>query len=56
MVNDFGLIIVYQHAVFSIVLCIPEKYVVNSPKMPKNTILFSMNLPQVKGERYRIPI
>ena len=55
MVNDFGLIIVYQHAVFLIVLSIPEKYVVNSPKMPKSTILFSMNLLQVKGERYLIP-
>ena len=55
MVNDFGLIIVYQHAVFLIVLCIPEKYVLNSPKMPKSTILFSINLLQVKGKRYRIP-
>ena len=55
MVNDFGLINVYQHAVFLIVLCIPEKYVVNSPKMPKSTVLFSMNLLQVKGERYLIP-
>ena len=40
---------------FFIVLCIGEKYVVKPPKMPKTTLFFSMNLLQVKGERYRIP-
>ena len=57
MVNDFGLINVYQHAVFLIALCIREKYVANPPKKPKSTVFFSMNLLQVKGarERYRIP-
>ena len=40
---------------FFFVLCIREKYVVKPPKMPKCTLFFSMNLLQVKDERYHMP-